>query len=185
MKFGADGLHLKTQNTYGTDHAGGKIRIPARLVQHDAAQGMRLFLIPPEKFDDATPHDAAVGVTVPTRHIPLQQHMIPIHFKRNFRTVLQDIQLPSFPGAVEKQAQGTIFFFITEVERNYIHLPAVPQPQAAHLKPGDHSQQIPMPGYFPVFSSHKPASSIRSFIQKTACSSGRKPFRTEEQGDPA
>lgn len=42
MKFGADSLHLKTQNTYGTDHAGGKIRIPARLVQHDAVQGMHL-----------------------------------------------------------------------------------------------------------------------------------------------
>lgn len=40
---------------------------------------------------------------------------------------MQDIQLPPFPGAVEKQAQGTIFFFISEVEGNYIHLPAVPQ----------------------------------------------------------
>lgn len=70
MKFGADSLHLKTQNTYGMDHAGSKIRIPARLVQHDAAQGMHLFLILPEKFDDATPHDAAVGVTVPARASP-------------------------------------------------------------------------------------------------------------------
>ncbi len=70
---------------------------------------MHLFLILPEKFDDATPHDAAVGVTVPARDIPLQQHMIPIHFKRNLRTVLQDIQLPPFPGAVEKQAKEPFF----------------------------------------------------------------------------
>ena len=163
---------------------GVKSASPARLVQHDAAQGMHLFLILPEKFDDATPHDAAVGVTVPARDIPLQQHMIPIHFKRNLRTVLQDIQLPPFPGAVEKQAQGTIFSSYPKLRGTTYTSPAVPQSQAAHLEPGDHFHQIPVPGHFPVFSSHKPAPSIHSFMQRAARPASREPFRTEAARSP-
>lgn len=79
---------------------------------------------------------------------------------------------------------GPIFFFISEVEGNYIHLPAVPQSQAAHLEPGDHFHQIPVPGHLPVFSSHKPAPSIHSLMQRAARPASREPFRTEAARSP-
>ena len=75
MKLAADGFHPETQNIYGADHAGGKSRLSPRLVQHDAAQGMDFFLILPQELDDAPAHDAAVGITVPARGIPLHQQM--------------------------------------------------------------------------------------------------------------
>ena len=75
--------------------------------------------------------------------------MVPVHLKETSRRVLQDIQLPPFRAQWKKTDSGNHPFFITEIEgTTYTSLPSH-NPRRHTLKPGDHIQQIRVPGYFP------------------------------------
>ena len=72
----------------------------------------------------------------------------------------------------------------TLTEKFLLYGGAINQAGSVKGKPGDHFHQIPVPGHLPVFSSHKPAPSIHSLMQRAARPASREPFRTEAARSP-